>query len=62
MRFSYKAFSQLIINGESPYVQYGWCHLGAGGPGLYKKADEQASKQHPPWPLLQLLPPGSRPI
>jgi hypothetical protein len=42
----------------------GWCHPWAGGPGFYRKAGranhgEQASKQHPPWPLHKLLPPGS---
>ena len=44
-----------------------WYHPRAGGPGFCKKAgwvcyEEQASKQHPPWPLHELLPPGSSPI
>lgn len=42
-----------------------WCHhLWAGGPGCIENQNEQAMKNQPvssrpPWPLQQLLPPGS---
>lgn len=44
---------------EGPF-HYGLCHPRASGLGWYKKAnwtghEEQASKQHPPWLLLQFL-------
>lgn len=43
----------------------GYCQPWGDGPALYKEAGKQdlrsgkARKQHPPWPLLQRLPPGS---
>jgi hypothetical protein len=62
MRLSCKAFSLLVIKGWRTHC--GWYHLSAGNPGFYKKASwtsqgKQASKQHPPCPLHQLLPPSS---
>ena len=43
---------------------HGWGYPSVGGPGFYKKADctgqgVQTSKQHPPWRVIQLLPPAS---
>jgi len=56
------AFSLLVIDGESQ-AYGGWCHPGLVVLGsIRKQADEammQADKQHPPWPLHQLLPPSS---
>ena len=30
--------------------------------GSIREQAEQANKQHPPWPLHQLLPPSSQPV
>ena len=38
MRYSCKAFSELVIKeGDGP-AHCGWCHPWAGGPGFYMKA------------------------
>jgi hypothetical protein len=65
MRSSCKALSQLVINGGGP-------SLGLAIPGLIvlgsiRKQAEQAMRSKsesstPPWPLHQLLPPGSCPV
>lgn len=45
----------------------GWCYPCAGWSLVLYRAgwashEQQASKQHPPWPLPQLLSPGSSPV
>jgi hypothetical protein len=58
MRFSYKAFSQLMIKGKGPLV--GGTISGLVVLGSVRKHAEQASGRKPvssipPWPLHQLL-------
>jgi hypothetical protein len=58
MRYSYKAFSQLMIKGEGPL--FGGAILGLGVLGSIRKQAKQARgskpvRNIPPWPLHQLL-------
>jgi hypothetical protein len=52
MRSSYKAFSQLVVNGGRAQPTVGEDHFWASGPGFFKKEGwashvKKASKQHP---------------
>jgi hypothetical protein len=65
MRSNCKAVSQLVINEGGPIV--GGAILGLVILGSMRKQAEQARgnkpvSSTPPWPLHQLLPPGSCPV
>jgi hypothetical protein len=53
MRSSCGAFSQLVIKGERPLM--GGAISGLAVLGSIREQAEQASKEHPSWPLHQLL-------
>jgi hypothetical protein len=64
MRFSFKAFSQLVITGVGVVVvgrsPCGWDHPWAGSLDSIREQAEQARgskpvRNIPPWPLHQLL-------
>jgi hypothetical protein len=65
MKFSCKAFSQLLINGGGPSPWWvmpslGWLVVLASIRRQVEQAVESKSvNSTPPWPLHQLLPPSS---